>query len=301
MSTMQQFSSPIVNGKGKGRVLFRGDTDNEEEPNAEEDENDGGRGFELAGGNDADLPEIQDYDDHDAQGVEYDDLEGEGDNGLDAIEEESEQEEEEEEELPPEPEETILKGKKRRQQQIVAADDSGHVPDDTGEIFKAAKKKKRRFEDEDASGPCDLSSSILSCLLRWILCTGLRRSGRDTTKPMEHWRNEKVVYRRRDSGMNVYYEKIGIESKPKPPIRSLVKKGTAGKNGTVKNQGARTGGGARDKTRSMSAVSNGDEDDRPDMAQWDEETDPDGIVWDYVDGKESRRRRLLLFPFSCFC
>ena len=105
---------------------------------------------------------------------------------------------------------------------------------------------------------------------------------------MEHWRNERVVYRRRDSGVNTYYEKIGIESKPKPPIRSLVKKNITGKSGARE-------GAARGKTRSLSAIGGGEDgDERPDMAQWDEETEPDGIVWDYVDGKELRRRKLFV-------
>ena len=116
---------------------------------------------------------------------------------------------------------------------------------------------------------------------------GLRRSERNTTEPLEYWRNERVLYKRRDSGMNVYYEKIGVDHKPRRPTRSLVSR-QAGK-GPQKSGNVR----GRSKTRSASAVSD-TETEKFDWAHWDEETDPDGIVWDFVEGKETRKRKLAL-------
>lgn len=125
---------------------------------------------------------------------------------------------------------------------------------------------------------------------------GVRRSERDRTHPLEFWRGEHIKYRRRDSGINVYYEKVGVEGRPKPPVRSLVKKKSVGPNGRAGsvNANAQRGRSVRSQSTTAGAGNangNGVDEDRKeqDWAQWDEETEPDGIVWDYVEGKEVRK------------
>lgn len=139
----------------------------------------------------------------------------------------------------------------------------------------------------------------------------MRRSGRDRTAPVEFWRNEYVKYKRRDSLTTgaVFLDKVGVHQRPKPPVRHL------GINGKTPAQ--QRAASARAKTKSASAApasaTNGkgrrartnaaadEEEDgdggdgeeaqgRPDWGIWDEETDPDGLVWDYVEGKEVKDR-----------
>jgi hypothetical protein len=187
--------------------------------------------------------------------------------------------------------------KPAKAQRKAAANDSGHVDEDKTTHTtprakpkpKAAaaaakqqlkKKQKRVYENPD----------------------GLRRSHRDRTSPVAFWRNEHIIYQRKDSPSGVaYYEKVGVADRPKPPVRSLVNRQ---KRSRSVSQAASN---KRAKTRSVSVGTDAAGEDagpqqgmQQDWSKWDEETDPDGIVWDYVDGKETQRRTFT-FTAECFC
>lgn len=176
-----------------------------------------------------------------------------------------------------------------------AANDSGHMEDEDEESTqrtngKSSKKKKNKQQQRQISeGP---RRKYQKRVVEYP--DGVRRSRRDRTSPVAFWRNEHVIYQRIDSPSGAaYYEKVGIADRPKPPVRSLVNK-------NKRSRSVSQGPNKRAKTRSVS-VATDNEDDRnngtnigngidQDWAKWDEETDPDGIVWDYVDGKEMQRR-----------
>lgn len=182
-------------------------------------------------------------------------------------------------ELPPP---LTTKGKQRDR---AAANDSGHIEDQdedrNGRIAQRQQKQpiqrpRKKYQKRVVEYP-----------------DGVRRSRRDRTSPVAFWRNEHVIYQRIDSPSGAaYYEKVGIADRPKPPVKSLVNK-------HKRSRSVSQGPNQRAKTRSVS-VATDNEDEGPgqgmdqDWAKWDQETDPDGIVWDYVDGKEMQRRRSLL-------
>ena len=176
---------------------------------------------------------------------------------------------EEEEVSPAQP---IPKSTKRKRKDVFDEDTDNNAGHDSGHAERPKmttyQKKKKRVADNPR---------------------GLRRSERDRTHPLEFWRNEHVVYRRRDSGINVYYEKIGVEERPRQPIKSLVKKAKTARTAKPKKQNADADKGER-PARSASTESSVDEQQQHNWAQWDQETEPDGIVWDYVEGKEMQKR-----------
>lgn len=162
-----------------------------------------------------------------------------------------------------------------------AANDSGHIEEEEEDARARSKgktsqkppsKPRKKYGRPDVEHP-----------------EGVRRSRRDRTSPVAFWRNEHVIYQRRDSPSGAaYYEKVGVADRPTGPVRSLVNK-------HKRSRSASAGPNKRAKTRSVSvATDNEGEVNRQgidqDWAKWDEETDPDGIVWDYVDGKELQRR-----------
>lgn len=129
---------------------------------------------------------------------------------------------------------------------------------------------------------------------------GVRRSHRDRTSPVAYWRGEHVIYQRRDSPSGAaYYEKVGIADRPKPIVKSLVNRH---KRSRSASQGAaiKASANKRAKTRSVSVATDGEADPDGqegfdnDWSKWDEETDPNGIVWDYVEGAEHQRRKSFL-------
>lgn len=173
-----------------------------------------------------------------------------------------------------------------RKSSRAAANDSGHIEDEEEDARARSKgktsqkppsKPRKKYERRVVEYP-----------------EGVRRSRRDRTSPVAFWRNEHVIYQRRDSPSGAaYYEKVGVADRPTGPVRSLVNK-------HKRSRSASAGPNKRAKTRSVSvATDNEGEINRQgidqDWAKWDEETDPDGIVWDYVDGKELQRRMFSRF------
>ncbi|KAK9894311.1 hypothetical protein P389DRAFT_105955 [Cystobasidium minutum MCA 4210] len=308
-------ASPTRDAKGKGRQsLFRapsseqhsvgvgGDYDNDDN-----DKDQGQGGFQPAGYdddagyNDMQQPydgypdEGQDYEadeQEDAQGAgreadEYSDEEPEDASRRrrredSAAEEERYQHQYEQDEYDNDSEELPEPLSERdKRSSRAAANDSGHIEDEEESAVargrgrtsqKPPSKPRKKYERRVIDYP-----------------EGVRRSRRDRTTPVAFWRNEHVIYQRRDSPSGAaYYEKVGVADRPTGPVRSLVNK-------HKRSRSASAGPNKRAKTRSVS-VATDNEADVPqqgmdqDWTKWDEETDPDGIVWDYVDGKELQRR-----------
>ncbi|KLO19245.1 hypothetical protein SCHPADRAFT_843935 [Schizopora paradoxa] len=103
---------------------------------------------------------------------------------------------------------------------------------------------------------------------------GVRRGTRTRYKPLEFWRNEKVVYGRRESGVSMVPVIKDIIRLPKDAPEPLVHKGRRSK--------------PRSKTASQAPepqviIYNPEE-------GWDDATDPHGVVLDYVNREEVQRR-----------
>ena len=101
------------------------------------------------------------------------------------------------------------------------------------------------------------------------LCTGVRRSTRPHIKPLEYWRNERVVYQRRQSGLGIKT----VVKIPKQPSSSL----------SQKRRPNRQESKARQDSPSVKT-------EQDDYTGWDDDTDQDGLTWDYVNSEEVRRR-----------
>ncbi|KAI0320706.1 Mif2/CENP-C like-domain-containing protein [Amylostereum chailletii] len=110
---------------------------------------------------------------------------------------------------------------------------------------------------------------------------GLRRGARTRYKPLAWWRNEKVVYGRRETGTSfvpVIKEVVRVREEPHLPL------GKAGKR--KRSKAPRSQSHANDDP---SAVYNPEE-------GWDEQTPLTGVVLDWHTGEEVQRR--LAFPSS---
>lgn len=117
---------------------------------------------------------------------------------------------------------------------------------------------------------------------------GVRRSGRDRTSPVDFWRNEHVIYRRRDSaGGAVYYDKMGVHTRPKQPVRHL---GVAARSASQRAKSRSVPPPASRSKDKGKGKQKEKEEEEHNWAEWDEETDPDGIVWDYTEGREHKDR-----------
>ncbi|KAI5479575.1 centromere protein C [Pseudohyphozyma bogoriensis] len=147
------------------------------------------------------------------------------------------EEEEEEAESPPPPPKNKGKGKASPPKKKVTKVSSAQL----------SKKRARNDEDEDPDG--------------------VRRSSRQRVQPVEYWRNERVIYKRRQSGLGidrvVHIEKIEPES--------------------LANRHKNRRRGASAAARVKSEIPE-DEDGVDDM------TDPDGIVWNFEGEAEAVRR-----------
>lgn len=103
---------------------------------------------------------------------------------------------------------------------------------------------------------------------------GVRRGRRHRYKPLEWWRQEKVVYGRRESGLTLVPQIKEIIRVPKEPPKPLGKAGKRGRAGSV-----------RAKTRELKTpVPNNPEEG------WDEKTPADGVVLDFLTREPVKRR-----------
>lgn len=104
----------------------------------------------------------------------------------------------------------------------------------------------------------------------------VRRSHRTRVEPVEYWRNERVIYKRRASGMGGLAMDAVVKI-PKGEVASLTgkKKGATRRGESAKPQS---------RGRSVKPEAYEDEDGVDDL------TDPDGIVWSWEGNAETTRR-----------
>jgi hypothetical protein len=107
----------------------------------------------------------------------------------------------------------------------------------------------------------------------------VRRSSRQRLQPLEYWRNERVVYKRRQSGIAIE-EVVRIPKAPAEPLAGKKKGG---------------GGGPRSASAKVRVKS---EQAPPEEEGVDDATDPDGIVWSWEGNAEVSRRMSLSFSTS---
>lgn len=107
---------------------------------------------------------------------------------------------------------------------------------------------------------------------------GVRRGRRHRFKPLEWWRQEKVVYGRGESGLTLVPQIKEIVRIPKEPPKPL---GTAGKR--WRKGSSRAKSRTRDVQTPMPPIN-------PEEG-WDDDTTPEGIVFDYVSREFVRRRQ----------
>ncbi|GAA5830283.1 hypothetical protein JCM11251_001292 [Rhodosporidiobolus azoricus] len=104
---------------------------------------------------------------------------------------------------------------------------------------------------------------------------GVRRSTRQRLEPLEYWRNERVVYRRRHSGIGMN----AIVRVPKEEPLPLTKAG--------KKTGSRKKGSAKPESRGRARSI---KQEAPPEEGCDDMTDPDGIVFSWEGNAEVSRR-----------
>ncbi|EPQ57776.1 hypothetical protein GLOTRDRAFT_136648 [Gloeophyllum trabeum ATCC 11539] len=110
---------------------------------------------------------------------------------------------------------------------------------------------------------------------------GVRRSRRVRYGPLEWWRLEKVVYGRRDSGVTYVPHIKEIIRLPKEPVQPLGKAGRKGRKKT--REGSRAKTGTAEPEVEVVPAPNPEE-------GWDDQTEPKGIILDYVTKQEVERR-----------
>ncbi|BGP13860.1 mitotic fidelity of chromosome transmission-related protein [Rhodosporidiobolus nylandii] len=104
---------------------------------------------------------------------------------------------------------------------------------------------------------------------------GVRRSTRQRIEPLEYWRNERVIYKRRSSGVGMNAIVRVPKEEPAPLTKAGKKKGAHSKRGSS----------AKPSSRSYAV-----KDEHPDEEGCDDMTDPDGLVWSWEGDAEISRR-----------
>lgn len=134
---------------------------------------------------------------------------------------------------------------------------------------KKPASKKRKWDSVEPEG-IPISSLVDQCSLS---NSGVRKSSRRKIEPLEYWRNERIVYARRDSGPQPHYGIKDVLRPEKPRTKSLVSK---------KRSASATARSKSVKEEDEDAIGGNFE-------GWDDATDPEGLVWDYVKHEETRR------------
>ncbi|KAM0792444.1 hypothetical protein ACM66B_005121 [Microbotryomycetes sp. NB124-2] len=194
--------------------------------------------------NDYDDADLQDYDDYDQQG------EGDVSTRLNDIPEEDEEEH----------------GQASRAQ----SKGKGRAGATKAAQRKADKPKDARQRRATSSGAQPIIQKFPRKRQADDNADGVRRSARQRLEPLEYWRNERVVYKRRSSGM-------GIDQVVRIPKDQMGLPQHHRKRGTSAQ--ARRGNST---SRVKSEV--------PEEEGVDDATDPDGIVWSWEGDAEVSRR-----------
>ncbi|GAA5848563.1 hypothetical protein JCM8547_004552 [Rhodosporidiobolus lusitaniae] len=108
---------------------------------------------------------------------------------------------------------------------------------------------------------------------------GVRRSTRQRIEPLEYWRNERVIYKRRQSGIGMNAIVRVPKEEPAPLTKAGKKKGSHGGD-------SKRGGSARASSRGATVKA---EEVNPEEG-CDDMTDPDGLVWSWEGNAEISRR-----------
>ncbi|THH20901.1 hypothetical protein EW146_g546 [Bondarzewia mesenterica] len=163
--------------------------------------------------------------------------------------------------------------------------DMQDVNDESEPELEPGPSKKRKNEEDDQRKPKQPRGRKKDILVPLRSPPspnpdGLRRGTRMRYKPLEYWRQEKVVYGRRESGVSFVPSIKAIVRIPKEPPKPL---GITGKK-------HRRLSGPRSKSKTV---------DEPVIAYnpeegWDEKTEPNGNVLDWATGQEVMRR--IAFP-----
>ncbi|GAA6058433.1 hypothetical protein JCM3770_006047 [Rhodotorula araucariae] len=103
---------------------------------------------------------------------------------------------------------------------------------------------------------------------------GVRRSTREKIPRLEYWRNERIVYKRRSSGIGVNAI-VRVPKEDPEPLSKADRKKAGGRRGTSARATSRTG-----------TVKN----EVPEEQGVDDMTDPDGLVWSWEGDAEISRR-----------
>ncbi|GAA5904964.1 uncharacterized protein JCM6883_004924 [Sporobolomyces salmoneus] len=270
-------ATPVVDkktsGKGKEKEVVRSPSPRYDDY-AQDDFGGGGDDDEEAanfnyGGDDPDesLPQIEDEE----------------------VEPEQEQEEEEEEEEE-QPEASTSKAKskekkksKTKQKVVKPASSSSK-----------GRSKKRSSDASDSSqetvtakrarrAPSQMPEEMIERIPRdrdagSVEVNGVRRSNRQRLPPLDYWRNERIVYKKRASGVGM----AAIVRIPKLEPEPLTQ---AGRKKRSKSSAPRSKGPSK---RARSVKSESEEEDEEDRI--DSMTDPDGLVWSWEGNAETTRR-----------
>ncbi|TFK46651.1 hypothetical protein OE88DRAFT_1707180 [Heliocybe sulcata] len=109
---------------------------------------------------------------------------------------------------------------------------------------------------------------------------GVRRSRRVRYGPLDWWRCEKVVYGRRENGVTFVPHIKEIIRLPKEPVKLL---GAAGRKGGKRRAASRAKSGTAEPELEEVPNPNPEE-------GWDDQTDPKGMIVDYITRQEVERR-----------
>lgn len=192
------------------------------------------------------------------------------------VEEEQEAEADEEEKDEEEEERRAASRKnkgKGRASQSQSASPAKRVPKPKAAARTKVTAANSRKRDRDDSPDEDGGKILLAMSsFRWCATTFsdadffvVRRSHRHRVEPLEYWRNERVIYKRRQSGLGI----TDVVRVPKDPAESLVHRKRGGKRGPS-------------QSRVKSEV--------PEEEGVDDLTEADGVVMDYDTQEEVTRR-----------
>lgn len=151
------------------------------------------------------------------------------------------------------------------------------VENSAGEAEEEQAPLKKKPREENAKKPRPRPAKrVLPAPERSPTPEGVRRGRRHRYKPLEWWRQERVVYGRRESGLTLVPQIKEIIRMPKEPPAILGKAGKRKRGGSMR---------AKSKMRETQtpAPLNPEE-------GWDDETPAEGIVLDFLTQEPVRRR-----------
>lgn len=166
-----------------------------------------------------------------------------------------------------------------------ALDDENNAPPAKKPRKEAAKSKKPRSEKRVTKTPVERAycvpvyASLTQSISGSPTPEGVRRGRRHRYKPLEWWRQEKVVYGRRDSDLILVPHIKEIVRIPHEPVQPL---GKAGKR--------KRGTGVRGKSKGRDTSFNPEE-------GWDDNTPTNATVIDYDTQEEVSRRKDCIDPW----